>query len=146
MLLVRRRNQRADGPGAVDALIMTLGLALVSGIFLIAPYVHDNTLALLPKLVSIGYPIGDIILLAAAIRLAVDAGKRRPAFYLLIAAIVSLLVTDDIYGLLTLHNAYNHQLWLDAGLDLLLPVLGRGRAAPVDAGALRGGGRSPAHG
>jgi len=115
MLLVRRRTQRADGPGAVDALIMTLGLALVSGIILIAPYVHDNTLGLVPKLVSIGYPMGDIILLAAGIRLAVDGGKRRPAFYLLIAGIVSMLVTDDTYGVLTLHNVYNHQLWLDAG-------------------------------
>jgi len=115
MLFVRRRNQRADGPGAVDALIMTLGLALVSGIILIAPYIHDNTLGLVPKLVSIGYPMGDIILLAAGIRLAVDGGKRRPAFYLLIAGIVSMLVTDDTYGVLTLHNAYDHQLWLDAG-------------------------------
>ena len=115
VLLVRRRNQRADGPGAVDALIMTLGLSLVSGVVLIAPYVHDSTLSLLPKLVSIGYPMGDIILLAAGIRLAVDGGKRRPAFYLLIAGIVSMLVTDDTYGYLTLHNAYNHQLWLDAG-------------------------------
>ena len=115
VLLVRRRNQRADGPGAVDALIMTLGLALVSGVLLIAPYVHDGTLSLLPKFVSIGYPMGDIILLAAGIRLAVDGGKRRPAFYLLIAGIVSMLVTDDTYGVLTLHNVYNHQLWLDAG-------------------------------
>jgi diguanylate cyclase (GGDEF)-like protein/PAS domain S-box-containing protein len=115
LLLVRRRSQRADGPGAVDSLIMTLGLALVSGILLIAPYVHDGTLGLLPKLVSIGYPMGDIILLAAGIRLAVDGGKRQPAFYLLIAGIVSMLVTDDLYGLLTLHNAYTHQLWLDAG-------------------------------
>ena len=62
---MRRRNQRADGPGAVDALIMTLGLSLISGILLIAPYIHDRTLTLLPKLVSIGYPMGDIILLAA---------------------------------------------------------------------------------
>src|SRR5689334_25255935 len=52
IVLVRRRNQRADGPGAVDALIMTLGLSLISGILLIAPYVHDRTLTLLPKLVS----------------------------------------------------------------------------------------------
>ena len=115
MLLVRRRNQRADGPGAVDSLIMTLGLALISGIILIAPYVHDKTLGLVPKLVSIGYPMGDIILLAAGIRLAVDGGKRRPAFYLLIAGIVSMLVTDDTYGIFTLHNAYNHQLSMDAG-------------------------------
>jgi diguanylate cyclase (GGDEF)-like protein/PAS domain S-box-containing protein len=113
--LVRRRNHRAHSPGAIDAIIMTLGLSLISGILLIAPYVHDQTLGLLPKLVSIGYPMGDIILLAGAIRLAVDAGKRRPAFYLLIASIVTLLATDFVYGLFTLHNTYDHQLWMDAG-------------------------------
>jgi hypothetical protein len=94
---------------------MTLGLSLVSGIVLIAPYIHDQTLTLLPKVVSISYPMGDIILLAAAIRLAVDAGKRRPAFYLLIASIVTLLATDFVYGIFTLDNAYDHQLWIDAG-------------------------------
>ena len=112
---------------------MTLGLALVSGIILIAPYVHDNTLGLLPKLVSIGYPMGDIILLAAGIRLAVDGGKRQPAFYLLIAGIVSMLVTDDTYGVMTLHNAYNHQLLAGSRLDLLPAAVGRRRAASVDA-------------
>jgi diguanylate cyclase (GGDEF)-like protein/PAS domain S-box-containing protein len=115
MALVRRRNQRADGPGALDALIMTLGLSLLSGMLLIAPYIHDQTLALLPKLVSIAYPLGDILLLAAGIRLAADGGKRQPAFYLLIGGIVAMLVTDDVYGWLTLHNAFNRQLWLDAG-------------------------------
>ena len=115
LILVRRRNRRADSPGAIDAIIMTLGLSLISGLLLIAPYVHDPTLGLIPKLVSIGYPMGDIILLAAAIRLAVDAGKRRPAFYLLIASIVTLLATDFVYGLSILHNTYDHQLWMDAG-------------------------------
>ena len=115
IVLVRRRNQRGDGPAAVDAVIMTLGLSLVSGIVLIAPYIHDQTLSLLPKVVSISYPMGDILLLAAGIRLAVDAGKRRPAFYLLIASIVTLLATDFVYGVLTLNNTYDHQLWLDAG-------------------------------
>ena len=115
LLLVRRRNQRADGPGVVDAVIISVGLSLVSFLFLIAPYIHDGTLSLLPKLVSIAYPTGDLILLAAAIRLAVDAGKRRPAFYLLIASIVTLLLTDFVYGILTLDNTYTHQLWLDAG-------------------------------
>jgi hypothetical protein len=80
MILVRSRNRRADGPGLIDSLIMSLGLALVSIILLIAPYVHDAGLALLPKLVSVAYPVGDIILLAAAIRLAVGGGKRRPSF------------------------------------------------------------------
>ena len=115
VLLVRRRNQRADGPGVIDSVIMSLGLSLVSFLFLIAPYIHDGTMTLIPKLVSIAYPTGDLILLAAVIRLAVDAGKRRPSFYLLTASIVTLLLTDFVYGILTLDGTYNHQLWLDAG-------------------------------
>ena len=67
------------------------------------------------KLVSIAYPLGDILLLAAAIRLSVDAGKRHPAFYLLASSIVALLVTDFAYGLVTLKGTYDGQLWLDVG-------------------------------
>ena len=116
LLLVRRRNPDRDRAGLIDSLIMTLGLSLVSYIVLIAPYVHDNTLSLLPKLVSIAYPLGDILLLAATIRLAVDGGTRKPAFYLLVLSIVTLLVTDFAYGVVTLDNAYTHQLLiLDAG-------------------------------
>jgi diguanylate cyclase (GGDEF)-like protein/PAS domain S-box-containing protein len=114
-ILVRRRNRRADGPGLVDSLIMTLGLGLITWVLLIAPYVHDHGMALLPKLVSIAYPVGDMILLAAAIRLAVDRGKRRPAFFLLIGSIVTLFTTDFAYGIVTLDNAYHHQLSMDIG-------------------------------
>ena len=115
VLLVRRRSQRADDPGVVDGLIIALGLALASAILLIAPYVHNQRLGPLPRLVSIGYPSGDLMLLAAIIGMAFDVGKRRPSFYLLIAAIVSLLVGDDVTGLLRLHHGYHHQLWLHAG-------------------------------
>ena len=87
LMLVRRRNPERDRAGVIDSLIMTLGLALLSWVALIAPYLHDDTLAAArPKLVSIAYPLGDILLLAAAIRLAVDAGRRQPAFYLLARA------------------------------------------------------------
>ena len=56
-----------------------------------------------------------MILIGAAIRLALDAGRREPAFYLLTSSIVALLATDFAYGLLTLHGGYHHQLWLDVG-------------------------------
>ena len=67
------------------------------------------------KLVSIAYPLGDILLLAAAIRLAVDSGRREPAFYLLALSIVALLVTDFAYGVVTLQGAYDGQVILDVG-------------------------------
>ncbi|HET9740746.1 MAG TPA: EAL domain-containing protein [Solirubrobacteraceae bacterium] len=114
-LLVRRRNPEGDRAGVIDSLIMTLGLALISWVALIAPYLRDDQLSVIPKLVSIAYPLGDILLLAAAIRLAVDAGKRAPAFYLLAGSIVTLLLTDFVYGLVTLNGTYTGQLTLDAG-------------------------------
>ena len=82
LLLVRRRNPQRNRNTLIDAAILTLGLSLLSWVLLIAPYLHDPTLGLLPKLVSVAYPLGDVILLAAAIRLVLDSGPRRPAFYL----------------------------------------------------------------
>jgi diguanylate cyclase (GGDEF)-like protein/PAS domain S-box-containing protein len=113
--LVRRRNPDGDRPGLIDALIMTLGLALVSWVALIAPYIHDDTMDLLSKFVSIAYPAGDILLLAAAIRLAVDGGRRGPAFGFMSASIIALLVTDFVYGVVTLNGSYHGQVLLDVG-------------------------------
>jgi diguanylate cyclase (GGDEF)-like protein/PAS domain S-box-containing protein len=115
LVLVRRRNPETDRAGVIDSLIITLGLALFSWVGLIAPYLHDHELSLLGKLTSVAYPLGDVLLLAAAIRLAVDSGRRQRAFYLLVASIVALLVTDFTYGLAILYGTYDHQLIYDVG-------------------------------
>ena len=112
---------------------MTLGLALLSWVVLIAPYLHDDALTLVAKLVSIAYPLGDILLLAAAIRLAVDAGRRQPAFYLLAPSIVALLVTDFAYGLMHAARHLRRPGHPRRRLDQLLPAVGRRGPAPVDA-------------
>ncbi len=114
-MLVKRRNPRRDRAGLIDSLILTIGVALFSWVFLIAPNLHLSGLTVLATGVSIAYPLGDILLLAAAIRLAVDTGKRAPAFYLLIASIVCLFVTDSLYGYALLKGTFDHQLSFDAG-------------------------------
>jgi diguanylate cyclase (GGDEF)-like protein/PAS domain S-box-containing protein len=115
LLLVRRRNAGSDRSGLIDGLILTVGLSLPAWIALMAPYLHQDDLSLLGKVVSVAYPIGDVILVGAVVRLALDAGRREPAFHLLTGSIVLLLLTDFAYGHLTLHGLYDHQLWLDAG-------------------------------
>src|SRR5689334_23941351 len=114
-VLVKRRNPRRDHSALIDALILTIGIGLLSWVFLIAPNIHLTGLSWLAKSVSIAYPAGDVLLLAGAIRLAVDAGKRAPAFYLLAGSIVCLLATDSAYNLALLNGTYNHQLIYDAG-------------------------------
>ncbi len=115
-VLVRRRNPRRDPAALVDSLILTIGIGLLSWVFLIAPNIHLGDISWLGKAVSIAYPLGDVLLLAAAIRLAVDNGKRAPAFYLLSSSIVCLLATDSAYNLALLKGTYDHsQLIYDLG-------------------------------
>jgi diguanylate cyclase (GGDEF)-like protein/PAS domain S-box-containing protein len=115
LLLVRRRNPEGDRAAGIDALILTVGFAVLSWVILVAPNIHLSGLSPLAKGVSAAYPLGDILLLAAMIRLAVDAGKRTPAFYLLVASVVSLLTVDSAYTYALLVGGYHHQLYFDVG-------------------------------
>jgi diguanylate cyclase (GGDEF)-like protein/PAS domain S-box-containing protein len=115
LVLVKRRNPQGDRAGVIDSLILTVGISLLSWVFLVAPNIHLSGLTTLEKAVSVAYPLGDILLLAAAVRLAVDTGKRAPSFYLLAASIVSLLAVDSAYTLALLTNTYHHQLVYDVG-------------------------------
>jgi hypothetical protein len=115
LLLVRRRAERSKDSGRTDAMILTIGLAVPQWIVLMAPNLHVDELSTLAKLVSIAYPFGDVLLLAAALRLALDGGKRGMAFHFMASAIVLLLVTDFVYGVKLLHGTYAGQLWLDLG-------------------------------
>jgi diguanylate cyclase (GGDEF)-like protein/PAS domain S-box-containing protein len=115
LILARRRTQLPGTGGTIDAAVLTLGLALPSWVSFIAPYLHDGSLTTLARAVSVAYPMGDVLLLAAAVQLALDSGRRSPAFYLLTSSIVLLLISDFVYGMLILHGNYHHQLWLDAG-------------------------------
>jgi diguanylate cyclase (GGDEF)-like protein/PAS domain S-box-containing protein len=115
LVLVRRRNPQGDRAGVIDSLIISVGIALLSWVFLVAPNIHLSGLTVLEKAVSAAYPLGDILLLAATVRLAVDNGKRAPAFYLLVGSIVSLLAVDSAYNYALLTGTYNHQLSYDVG-------------------------------
>jgi diguanylate cyclase (GGDEF)-like protein/PAS domain S-box-containing protein len=99
-------------------------------VFLIAPNIHLTGLTVLANAVSVAYPLGDVLLLAAAIRLAVDAGKRTPAFWFLVSSIVCLMATDSAYNYALLKNTYNHQLIYDAGWILYYLLWGAAALHP----------------
>jgi diguanylate cyclase (GGDEF)-like protein/PAS domain S-box-containing protein len=130
LVLVKRRNPRRDSAGLIDAAILTIGVGVISWVYLIAPNAHLSGLSPLAKAVSVAYPLGDVLLLAAAIRLAVEAGKRAPAFYLLAGSIVCLLATDSLYNYALLKGTYNHQLIYDAGWILYYVLWGAAALHP----------------
>ena len=131
ILLARRRNPFGrDRTVVVDSLILTVGFALLSWVFLVAPNLHLSGLTVLAKLVSVAYPLGDVLLLAAVIRFAVQAGSKTPAFYLLGASTVALLATDCAYNYALLAGTYNHQVIYDAGWLAYLVLWGAAALHP----------------
>jgi diguanylate cyclase (GGDEF)-like protein/PAS domain S-box-containing protein len=116
LILVRRRTPGRDRDSLIDSLIVTVGVGLLSWEFLIAPYARDYTLSLPVKLVSMAYPMMDMLLLAVVVRLSVGAGRRAPAFYLLVFGALALLATDSAYGVYQLSGAiYQNGGPLEAG-------------------------------
>jgi len=77
LLLIRSRSPGADRAGLLDALVVTVGLGMVSWVFLVVPYAQTPELTLLERVVSMAYPIMDVLLLATAVRLVVDGAAAR---------------------------------------------------------------------
>jgi diguanylate cyclase len=98
LLLIRRRTQGHDWGSLVDATTITTGLGLLSWVFLIRPVADDSSLSLVARVVSIAYPVGDILVLAMVTRLLVGAGSRTPAFRLLAAALLLYLAGDATWA------------------------------------------------
>jgi diguanylate cyclase (GGDEF)-like protein/PAS domain S-box-containing protein len=116
LVLIRSRTPGRDRDGFIDSLIITIGAGLLAWEFLMAPYAHDYTLSPLVKVVSIAYPMMDLLLLGVLVRLGVGSGRREPAFYLLTFGAISLLATDAAYQMVQLSGViYQNGGPLEAG-------------------------------
>ena len=69
LLLVRERAPGRDVASLIDATIIATGVGLLSWVFLIGPNVRVPDLVLSQRLVSIAYPLCDVLLVAVAVRL-----------------------------------------------------------------------------
>ncbi len=127
LLLLRRRSPGRDRDGLLDALIITTGIGLLAWVFVLGPYVRTAELSLAVRLVSLAYPVMDLLVVAVAARLAISGGARPPAYWLLLASLLVLLGADGWYALAVLHGTYQTGQLLDAGW--LLSYVGWGAAA-----------------
>src|SRR6185437_7709801 len=130
LLLIHERNEARDSASLIDALIVTVAAATVSWIYLMAPYAHDHTLALLTKLTSIAYPMMDVLVLGVVLRLAVGSRRRSQAFWLLVSGTTILLLSDTIYGWKLLHGGYATGGVLDVGWAAFYALLGAAALHP----------------
>jgi diguanylate cyclase (GGDEF)-like protein/PAS domain S-box-containing protein len=109
LLLIHARDPSRDRSSFVDALMLSLGIGVVSWVILISPQAYQQDVPLSVKLTSMAYPLADLLLLGAALRLAVGAGRKPMAFRLIVAAIVTLFITDAFYAWMNLYTDAGYQ-------------------------------------
>jgi signal transduction histidine kinase len=115
LLVIHGRSPGADRASLLDALVVTVGVGVVSWVFLIVPLARTPDLTLPARLVSMAYPVMDVLLLATAVRLLIDRGPRPPAFRVLITGVGALLVTDTLYSVIQLAGGYHTGSPIDVG-------------------------------
>jgi diguanylate cyclase (GGDEF)-like protein len=99
-LLIRRRSSSRDWGTLVDSTTITTGLGLLSWVFLIRPAASDPTIGLLGHVVSVAYPVGDVVLLAMLVRLLFGSGRRSSSFGLIAATLLVFLSGDVAWAVI----------------------------------------------
>jgi class 3 adenylate cyclase len=114
-LLVRERSTRTDWTSLIDAAMVTVALGIVAWELLMVPTTRDDSLSVAEKLISIAYPLGDVLLVAVAARLVFGASARTVSHLLIVLSLLCLLVADPLYALLTIRGDYGSGSPVDAG-------------------------------
>ncbi len=105
----------ATGRRLIDGATIVVALGVVAWELLIVPYTADDSLSTLEKVSSIAYPLGDVLLLAFAVRLLLDSAVRTVSYVLIGLALLCLLVADPLYIVFTIRGDYGSGNLLDAG-------------------------------
>ncbi|MFF5296327.1 putative bifunctional diguanylate cyclase/phosphodiesterase [Paractinoplanes globisporus] len=125
LVLVRSRSGGAGNRAALlDALVPTVGLGLLSWIYWIAPFTRSADLSLLEKLVSVGYPLGDVLVLAMTLRMITTPGRRPRALAAIGIAMVGLLISDILYGQSQLNSDWSLGGPVDLGWIVFYATMG----------------------
>ncbi|HXR28376.1 MAG TPA: EAL domain-containing protein [Solirubrobacteraceae bacterium] len=130
LVLIGRREERTDRAALIDALIVTLALTVLLWVYLIAPYVDQQTLPLLRRLTSVAYPAMDIAVLGVLARVAAGSHRREPAFVFLLAGTVMLLLSDAVYSAKLLDGGYSIAGVLASGWAVFFILLGTSALHP----------------
>ncbi|MEU4156837.1 bifunctional diguanylate cyclase/phosphodiesterase [Actinoplanes sp. NPDC026670] len=106
--LSRLGNPRGDRErGAlIDAAIISTGIGLIFWVSVVGPTLADTGAPVLERLVTIGYPLADVLLTTAVARMLTRVGNRTPSMRLMTAGAVMMLSCDLIYTTMSSTSEY----------------------------------------
>ena len=149
-LLMRSSTTARRIPAFLDAAIVSTAIGVLAWVFYLQPLAQDPSLSLPGRIISLAYPLMDLLLLIVMVRLLLVQGARNGSMTWLMAGTVALLAADGWYALLSVTTGYQtgdpvDGLWLLAyvfwGVAALHPSTaqadGPGFAAPLKPSRLR---------
>ena len=113
--LAKGRIPGGDRASLLDALIVAVGVGMLSWVFVMAPIVADATQSFGEVAVALAYPLLDIALLGVLVRLVLQPGAQPMSLRLLIGALVAFLASDFPYAVMSLTGGYETGNIVDLG-------------------------------
>jgi signal transduction histidine kinase len=111
-LVLKRLGGQTSRAAIVDAVVIFCGVALFQWVFFIEPYRHMAFGNEWARLVAMGYPSVDALLLVGFAQLLLGPGGRTMAYRLLLVSVALWVVADEVYGLTI--DTYHGGAWIDA--------------------------------
>ena len=128
---VSARSPHGDRRALIDGLTLTVALGLLFWTFLIEPYVHDPSLSLVQRAVTVAYPLGDVLVLALLARLLAPGTDRSPCVLLLAVGGVAVMAADCVYGWVQLSHPFENGGPTDLGWALFYSAWGAAALHPT---------------
>jgi len=131
---------------SLDGLMIITAALAFSWYFLLGPSALAGHQTREQKVVSISYPLGDLLLIACLLLLGTGLKHLRPVILLFAAGLVCVVASDSVFGYLYLHGLFHGGTLLDIGWTLGFMPIGVAAAAarPAPAGAEDEAERAPA--
>ena len=107
MMLIRGLSWRQDRAGILDTLIVTAGLGLGIWLLFLQDLVQLDGIPAPTRLVTVAYPLADLMILAAFIRFFTSAARRTAIFWQLTASLLTLGVAHIVWVWQNIHGIYN---------------------------------------
>jgi signal transduction histidine kinase len=95
----------------LDALLVAVLASLLAWVYLIDPILDDASLSSGEKLVSIAYPVGDVLLVSVAARFVMGASWDILALWLLASGLGLTLLGDVLYATTVVSGDYGDRIW-----------------------------------
>ncbi|MET0909025.1 MAG: HAMP domain-containing sensor histidine kinase [Ilumatobacteraceae bacterium] len=102
--VVRRRPFGVDRRAWIDAGVITVIAGLLAWVYMIQPVLDDPDLSRSETLVTLAYPIGDLLLVAVAARFVVGSSWSALSLRLLVVGLGLTLVGDVMFALSILES------------------------------------------